>query len=72
MYFVLALIDLETYRYLTMNYSDYKGLKHHCLTKGEATRFVIKDWQVQEATEFAGRTFKRLMYFTCDHPVFKR
>jgi dipeptidase len=42
--------------------------KHRYLTKGEATRFVTKDWQVQEATEFAGRTFKRLMYFTCDHP----
>jgi dipeptidase len=42
--------------------------KHRYLTKGEATRFVTKDWQIQEATEFAGRTFKRLMYFTCDHP----
>ena len=41
--------------------------KHRYLTKGEATRFVSKDWQIQEATEFAGRTFKRLMYFTCDH-----
>ena len=41
--------------------------KHRYLTKGEATRFVTKDWQIQEATEFAGRTFKRLMYFTCDH-----
>ena len=41
--------------------------KHRYLTKGEATRFVTEDWQVQEATEFAGRTFKRLMYFTCDH-----
>lgn len=40
--------------------------KHRYLTKGEATRFVTKDWQIQEATEFAGRTFKRLMYFTCD------
>ena len=40
--------------------------KHRYLTKGEATRFVSKDWQIQEATEFAGRTFKRLMYFTCD------
>jgi hypothetical protein len=38
------------------------------LTKGESTRFVTPDWQIQEATEFAGRTFKRLMYFTCDHP----
>ncbi len=42
--------------------------KHRYLTKGEATRFVTEDWQIQEATEFAGRTFKRLMYFTCDHP----
>lgn len=42
--------------------------KHRYLTKGEARRFVTEDWQIQEATEFAGRTFKRLMYFTCDHP----
>jgi len=28
----------------------------------------VRDWQIQEATEFAGRTFKRLMYFTCDRP----
>jgi len=43
--------------------------KHRYLTKGEATRFVTSDWQIQEATEFAGRTFKRLMYYTCDHPA---
>jgi dipeptidase len=43
--------------------------KHRYLTKGEATRFVTADWQIQEATEFAGRTFKRLMYYTCDHPT---
>lgn len=42
--------------------------KHRYLTKGEATRYVTTDWQIQEATEFAGRTFKRLMYFTCDQP----
>jgi dipeptidase len=42
--------------------------KHRYLTKGEATRFVTPDWQIQEASEFAGRTFKRLMYYTCDHP----
>ena len=29
---------------------------------------MTHDWQIQEATEFAGRTFKRLMYYTCDHP----
>ena len=42
--------------------------KHRYLTKGEASRFVTRDWQIQEATLFAGRLFKRLMYFTCDHP----
>ncbi len=42
--------------------------KHRYLTKGEATRFVTPDFAVQEASEFAGRTFKRLMYYTCDAP----
>jgi len=42
--------------------------KHRYLSKGEATRYVTEDWQIQEATLFAGRLFKRLMYFTCDHP----
>ena len=43
--------------------------KHRYLTKGEATRFVTKDWQMQEATLFAGRLFKRLMYYTCERPA---
>jgi hypothetical protein len=43
--------------------------KHRYLTKGEATRFVTRDWQIREATRFAGRIFKRLMYFTCDRPA---
>ena len=30
---------------------------------------MTRDWQIQEATEFAGRTFKRLMYYTCDRPT---
>ena len=42
--------------------------KHRYLTKGEARRYVTRDWQIQEATLFAGRLFKRLMYFTCDRP----
>lgn len=42
--------------------------KHRYLTKGEATRYVTRDWQIREATLFAGRLFKRLMYFTCDRP----
>ena len=42
--------------------------QHRYLTKGESSRFLTRDWQVQEATLFAGRLFKRLMYFTCDRP----
>ena len=42
--------------------------KHRYLTKGESRRFLTEDWQIQEATLFAGRLFKRLMYFTCDRP----
>lgn len=42
--------------------------KHRYLTKGEATRFLLRDWQIQEATQFAGRLFKRLMYYTCERP----
>jgi dipeptidase len=42
--------------------------KHRYLTKGEATRFVTPDFSVQEASLFAGRLFKRLMYYTCDAP----
>jgi dipeptidase len=42
--------------------------KHRYLTKGEARKFLNEDWQIQEATEFAGRTFKRLLYYACDHP----
>ena len=43
--------------------------RHRYLTKGEARVFLDPDWQVQEATQFAGRLFKRLMYFTCDRPA---
>ncbi len=42
--------------------------KHRYLTKDEARGFLTQDWQIQEATQFAGRLFKRLMYFTCDRP----
>lgn len=55
------------YRIATQSIAPQFG-KHRYLTKGEATRFVTHDWQIQEATEFGVRTFKRLMYFTCDHP----
>lgn len=55
------------YRIATQEIAPQFG-KHRYLTKGEAARFVTRDWQIQEASEFAGRTFKRLMYYTCDHP----
>lgn len=42
--------------------------KHRYLTKGEASGFVTADFAVQEASQFAGRLFKRLMYYTCDAP----
>ena len=42
--------------------------KHRYLTDGEATRFVTPDFSIQEASQFAGRLFKRLMYYTCDAP----
>lgn len=42
--------------------------QHRYLTKGAASTFLNPDFQHQEATEFAGRTFKRLMYLTCAAP----
>jgi dipeptidase len=55
------------YRIATLEIAPQFG-KHRYLTKGEATRYITRDWQIQEASEFAARTFKRLMYYTCDHP----
>lgn len=42
--------------------------KHRYLSAGEAERLVTRDFQIQEATDFAYITFKRLMYYTCDKP----
>lgn len=41
---------------------------HRYLTKGAASTFLNPDFQMQEATRFAGRVFKRLMYYTCSAP----
>jgi dipeptidase len=43
--------------------------KHRYLTKGQASTFVKPGFAVQEASRFAGRLFKRLMYYTCDAPA---
>lgn len=42
--------------------------EHRYLTKDSPSTFLDPDYRSQEATEFAGRTFKRLMYHTCGHP----
>ena len=55
------------YRIATESVAPQFG-KHRYLTKDEARKFVSAEWQVQEATEFAGRTFKRLLYLACDRP----
>lgn len=41
---------------------------HRYLTKGAPSSFLNPDYQQQEATTFAGRTFKRVMYYTCADP----
>ena len=43
--------------------------EHRYLTKDAASTFLDTDYRDQEATEFAGRTFKRLMHHTCVHPA---
>lgn len=42
--------------------------QHRYLTKDAGRTFLSPDFQAQEGTEFAGRLFKRLMYFTCERP----
>src|ERR1700728_1347609 len=42
--------------------------KHRYLSHREEQSFVTKDFQIQEASQFAYVTFKRLMYYTCDKP----
>ncbi|MEQ8517191.1 MAG: C69 family dipeptidase [Chromatocurvus sp.] len=42
--------------------------QHRYLTEGSGPSFINPDFQLREATEFAGRVFKRLMYYTCAFP----
>lgn len=42
--------------------------QHRYLTEGSGPSFINADYQLREATEFAGRLFKRLMYYTCAFP----
>lgn len=43
--------------------------EHRYLTKDAASSFLNPDYQFQEATIFAGRVFKRLLYYTCSNPA---
>jgi dipeptidase len=40
--------------------------QHRYMTANAASNFLDRGWQLQEATRYATRTFKRLLYFTCD------
>jgi len=42
--------------------------QHRYLTRDAGSTFLHPDYQLQEATRFAGRLFKRLLYYTCARP----
>jgi hypothetical protein len=42
--------------------------EHRYLTKDAASTFLNPDFQLQEATLFAGRLFKRVLYYACSNP----
>lgn len=42
--------------------------QHRYLTKDAASTFLDTDFQFQEATHFAGRIFKQVLYYTCSDP----
>lgn len=42
--------------------------QHRYLSKGAASTFLNPDFQMQEASDFAGRRFKQVMYLMCEKP----
>ncbi|MDZ7645418.1 MAG: hypothetical protein U5K76_15135 [Woeseiaceae bacterium] len=42
--------------------------QHRYLTENSSSTFINPAFQLREASEFAGRLFKRLMYLTCAYP----
>ena len=42
--------------------------EHRYLTKDSPSTFLNPDYQFQEATYFAGRMFKQVLYYTCSAP----
>jgi dipeptidase len=43
--------------------------QHRYMTKDADATFLDADYAAQEATRYAVREFKRLMYYTCDRPL---
>lgn len=54
--------------YLGVNDISPEYGEHRYLTKDAPSTFLNTDYQYEEATVFAGRVFKRLMYYTCSDP----
>ncbi|SMY27561.1 unnamed protein product [Zymoseptoria tritici ST99CH_1A5] len=42
--------------------------QHRYLTTGASSSFLNPDFELQEASLFAGRVFKRVLYYTCSDP----
>ncbi|GHD36391.1 hypothetical protein GCM10007147_43720 [Nocardiopsis kunsanensis] len=42
--------------------------QHRYLTSGSAANYLDPEYAHLEATQYPVRTFKRLMYYTCEHP----
>lgn len=42
--------------------------EHRYLTTGASSSFLNPDYQLQEASSFAGRLFKRVLYYMCSAP----
>lgn len=42
--------------------------QHRYLTKGAGSHFLNPDYAMQEASDFAGRRFKQVMYYMCEDP----
>jgi dipeptidase len=43
--------------------------QHRYLTTGASSSFLAPDFQLQEASRFAGRIFKRVLYYMCSAPA---
>ncbi|OAQ61251.1 dipeptidase domain-containing protein [Pochonia chlamydosporia 170] len=43
--------------------------EHRYLTTGASSSFLTPDFELQEASQFAGRIFKRVLYYMCSAPA---